>query len=414
MVKIEGTKSIQSSLFGSIQLDENNHINSLFNNSQKNQIPTKKTTQKIHIPNEKTTNPKEDLNIQTLPQITTTTKKVKKIQNPTEITIAPKKAQKVHKKVKSNTKIHTPEKIASDTHVNEPKEIDSAPKTNDTNESDKVEKVTRKQQIMEKIAINERTIFVGNLPVNVVDKANTKDLKLLFSQFGDIDSVRFRSIAFSEKLPRKQAFIAKKLHDGRDTLNAYIMFKSSEAVDDALSLNGSVFMEKHIRVDRSEKKVEKVRDSSRSVFIGNLPFDISDESLWSFFLVVGEIENVRVIRDRKTNVGKGFGYVQFKEKSSIPLALKCNGNELCGRKIRITKAVESLAQSSKEKTTKKTIVEGTRASRLHGLKPKGKTLKVSKKTKPEVSKKSGEAPKKVKKPRTNPRRVALRLAAGLQ
>jgi RNA recognition motif-containing protein len=68
-----------------------------------------------------------------------------------------------------------------------------------------------------------------------------------------------------------------------------------------------------------------------------------------------------VIRDRKTNVGKGFCYVQFAEKASVPLALKLKDNELAGRKIRITRAIESLAQKDQPKT--KTIIEGNRATR---------------------------------------------------
>ena len=48
------------------------------------------------------------------------------------------------------------------------------------------------------------------------------------------------------------------------------------------------------------------------MFIGSLSFDAQEEKLWSHFESCGEIENVRVVRDSKTNVGKGFAYVQFK------------------------------------------------------------------------------------------------------
>ena len=48
------------------------------------------------------------------------------------------------------------------------------------------------------------------------------------------------------------------------------------------------------------------------MFVGNLPFDVQDEDLYSHFSRCGEIEFVRIVRDKKTNIGKGFGYVQFK------------------------------------------------------------------------------------------------------
>jgi len=57
---------------------------------------------------------------------------------------------------------------------------------------------------------------------------------------------------------------------------------------------------------------DQPHDHKRSVFVGNLPFDVQDEDLYTHFARCGEIEFVRAVRDKKTNVGKGFGYVQFK------------------------------------------------------------------------------------------------------
>ena len=45
----------------------------------------------------------------------------------------------------------------------------------------------------------------------------------------------------------------------------------------------------------------------------NMSFlDVEEEPLRNHFEDCGEIENVRLIRDRKTQLGKGFGYVLFK------------------------------------------------------------------------------------------------------
>jgi nucleolar protein 12 len=49
-----------------------------------------------------------------------------------------------------------------------------------------------------------------------------------------------------------------------------------------------------------------------SIFIGNLPFAVSEEQVYEKFSDCGEIVNVRIVRDKSTNVGKGFGYVEFK------------------------------------------------------------------------------------------------------
>lgn len=43
------------------------------------------------------------------------------------------------------------------------------------------------------------------------------------------------------------------------------------------------------------------------------PFaEVQDDDLWGIFEDCGTIENVRVIRDEQTGIGKGFGYINFK------------------------------------------------------------------------------------------------------
>ena len=39
--------------------------------------------------------------------------------------------------------------------------------------------------------------------------------------------------------------------------------------------------------------------------------DVEEEIVWKHFNECGRILNVRIIRDNKTSLGKGFGYVEF-------------------------------------------------------------------------------------------------------
>lgn len=68
--------------------------------------------------------------------------------------------------------------------------------------------------------------------------------------------------------------------------------------------------------------------------------DIVDEAVYKHFESCGEIDNVRIIRDNQTGVGKGFGYVQFKTPDSLALALKLDGSKIGDRKIRVSRAVK--------------------------------------------------------------------------
>ena len=49
---------------------------------------------------------------------------------------------------------------------------------------------------------------------------------------------------------------------------------------------------------------------------------------------------MRIIRDNKTGIGKGFGYVQFKTSDTVALGLKLNGTVLNERKIRVNRCVK--------------------------------------------------------------------------
>lgn len=76
-------------------------------------------------------------------------------------------------------------------------------------------------------------------------------------------------------------------------------------------------------------------DSSLSIFLGNLSFKATEDEVRQFFEDCGEIRNVRLVRDGKTGMGKGFGYVNFNNKDSAVLALQKDGQSLKGREIRV-------------------------------------------------------------------------------
>lgn len=191
-----------------------------------------------------------------------------------------------------------------------------------------------------------RTVFVGNVSNSVITSKSTyKKFKKLFSSIGPVDSIRFRSIAFDEALPRKVAFVKKALHDTRDTLNAYVVFKEEKISRKAPQvLNATTFENFHIRVDHVSHPSPK--DNKRTIFVGNLDFEEQEENLWKYFnsKTGNDVESVRVVRDAKTNLGKGFALVQFKDSLSVNKALLLNEKPMVveegkkSRKLRILRA----------------------------------------------------------------------------
>ncbi|XP_069842045.1 RNA-binding protein 34 [Dendropsophus ebraccatus] len=187
---------------------------------------------------------------------------------------------------------------------------------------------------------NKRTIFVGNLPATCTKQM----LKSCFKEFGPIESMRFRSVARADPTEsRKVAAIHRNVHPKRKSINAYVVFKEQDSAAKAIVRNGTEISGGfHIRVDLASKGSS--HNNKKTVFVGNLPYDIEDETLREHFSQCGTIEGVRIIRDKNTGIGKGFGYVLFQGADSVQLALKLEQSELMGRKLRVKRCLTNDAQ----------------------------------------------------------------------
>ena len=194
-----------------------------------------------------------------------------------------------------------------------------------------------------------RTVFLGNVSNEAIKSRLAK--KVLLDHLSSIlvslprsdvphrvESFRFRSTAFSDtSRPRKAAFVKGELMDATTkSTNAYVVYTTKAAAREAAKkLNGTIVLERHLRVDEVAHPAKI--DHRRCVFVGNLGF-VDDESainasnvegndkrptkkkppadieegLWRQFSHAGSLESVRVVRDKVTRVGKGIAYVQFK------------------------------------------------------------------------------------------------------
>jgi nucleolin len=72
-----------------------------------------------------------------------------------------------------------------------------------------------------------------------------------------------------------------------------------------------------------------------TVFVGNLPWSVTDESMTAWFSEIGEVVAVRIAEDYETGKRKGFGHVEFATPEAAAKAVEFNGEELEGRALRI-------------------------------------------------------------------------------
>ncbi|MDY6876599.1 MAG: RNA-binding protein [Chloroflexota bacterium] len=75
------------------------------------------------------------------------------------------------------------------------------------------------------------------------------------------------------------------------------------------------------------------------LYVGNLGYSVTDDSLKELFATVGEVVSVNVITDRMTGRSRGFGFVEMAESTAAQQAIdQLNGRELDGRAIKVAEA----------------------------------------------------------------------------
>jgi RNA recognition motif-containing protein len=72
------------------------------------------------------------------------------------------------------------------------------------------------------------------------------------------------------------------------------------------------------------------------LYVGNLPYNVTEGDLERLFAQAGEVKEVAIILDRATRQSKGFGFVEMTTAEGAQKAIEMfNEYELSGRKITV-------------------------------------------------------------------------------
>ncbi|KIJ19775.1 hypothetical protein PAXINDRAFT_152836 [Paxillus involutus ATCC 200175] len=174
-----------------------------------------------------------------------------------------------------------------------------------------------------------KSIFVGRLSWNV-------DNDWLAQEFAECGEVESANVQMDRNTGRSRGF-------------GHVHFKSVDAVEKALAMNGKEIDGRAVNIDKSNPVDKKVASEKRAqafgdapsspstvLFVGNLSFGVNEDTLWETFGEHGDVKSVRVPTDRESGRPKGFAYVEF---SDIEAAQKAHaalhGFELDGRSLRL-------------------------------------------------------------------------------
>jgi nucleolin len=183
------------------------------------------------------------------------------------------------------------------------------------------------------------TIFVSNMTFD----ATEEHLREAFTHYGEITAVRIG-------------------RDGRGLSRGFgfITFKDQNAADDAIKAADKSFWHgRRINVahrkatsDRSAPREQRVSNNepSKSLFIGNIPYETSDADLNNLFRGLDGVTDVRVAVDRNTGWPRGFAHADF---ADIEAATKAHERilqmTLGGRQLRVDYSAEKQSNNQRNR-----------------------------------------------------------------
>ncbi|KAK5208725.1 hypothetical protein LTR99_001243 [Exophiala xenobiotica] len=177
----------------------------------------------------------------------------------------------------------------------------------------------------------KRTLYIGNLFFDVTEN----DLVKEFARFGTVTKA---------KIVRDSRGLSKGF--------AYIDYSTQEAADTAMErLNMQLFEGRRITVQYAARpsspadperrghgrSFDKPRNApSKTLFIGNMSFEMTDRDLSNLFRGIRNVIDVRVAIDRRTGQPRGFAHADFIDvKSAMDAMQLLSEKEIYGRKLRV-------------------------------------------------------------------------------
>jgi RNA recognition motif-containing protein len=76
------------------------------------------------------------------------------------------------------------------------------------------------------------------------------------------------------------------------------------------------------------------------LYVGNLPFTATEDSVRALFSKHGTVEKVSLISDRDTGRPRGFGFVEMPNADASRAMQALNGTEFEGRALKVNEAQE--------------------------------------------------------------------------
>jgi RNA recognition motif-containing protein len=188
---------------------------------------------------------------------------------------------------------------------------------------------TQKKEVEKR---SEHGIWIGNLPWSV----SKDDLRKFLVDYSDLTEELITRVHMPGPDDKKSANKVEQPKFGKPQHNkgfAYVDFSTAEAVGIAVELSEQLLQGRRVLIKnnksfegRPAKTKEETRNEgkppSKKIFLGNLNFDTTEESLREHFEKCGEIESVKVATFEDSGKCKGYAWIVFEELEAAQHAVR--------------------------------------------------------------------------------------------
>eukprot|EP01027_Heterolobosea_sp_BB2_P023959 GEZU01036041.1.p2 GENE.GEZU01036041.1~~GEZU01036041.1.p2 ORF type:complete len:266 (+),score=111.02 GEZU01036041.1:168-965(+) len=169
----------------------------------------------------------------------------------------------------------------------------------------------------EKAERNSRTVFVGNLDT----KISEGELREALAHTGNIVAIR---LLWNDKY--------FGVHKGV----AFVEYGTVEEARNFAAQTDVQIRGRPIRVNMAGERPQRTPVAPEyTAYLGNLPFDATEDDIRTALAHCGEVTKVNIIKYKDTGKPRGYGYVSFANPEAKQAALAATGFELGGRQIRV-------------------------------------------------------------------------------
>nr|KAF6387013.1 heterogeneous nuclear ribonucleoprotein D like [Myotis myotis] len=163
-------------------------------------------------------------------------------------------------------------------------------------------------------------MFIGGLSWDT----SKKDLTEYLSRFGEVVDCTIKTDPVT----------------GRSRGFGFVLFKDAASVDKVLELKEHKLDGKLI--DPKRAKALKGKEPPKKVFVGGLSPDTSEEQIKEYFGAFGEIENIELPMDTKTNERRGFCFITYTDEEPVKKLLESRYHQIGSGKVRAKTGTKDL------------------------------------------------------------------------